>query len=97
MASSVEFNIVPVDVRDLGSIQAARSTIQSSIDKVASSIGSESTPSSFSAYLTSSWSDIAPGIPRAVLTPVSNAFVLFLKELHLILKSFVISCKGGHF
>ena len=61
--------MVPIDLSDVASIQSARASLMSSIEKAT---GVAELPSTLGAALFGAWTQIPSGVPRAILTPVSD-------------------------
>ena len=69
--------MVPIDLSDVASIQSARASLTSIIEKTSEVA---ELPSTIGAALHSAWAEIPAGVPRAILTPVSKQInVSFLR------------------
>jgi hypothetical protein len=70
LSDKLAVDVIAVDVSDVASIQYARASVAAAVEKAVTS-GSAPVPSVLGPSLSSAWSDIGPGVPRAVLNPVS--------------------------
>ena len=70
LSEKVAVDVIAVDVSDVASIQYARASVAAAVEKAVAS-GSVQVPSVLGSSLSTAWSDLGPGVPRAVLNPVS--------------------------
>ena len=63
----VDIQVIPIDLSDVASIQLARASLISAIEKIAEVA---ELPGSLSTTLSAAWGDVPSGLPRALLTPV---------------------------
>jgi hypothetical protein len=70
LSDRVSVDVVAVDVSDVASIQYARASVAAAVEKAVSS-GTAAAPSALGNALSTAWSDIPAGMPRAALSPVS--------------------------
>lgn len=71
LSDKVAVDVIAVDVSDVASIQYARASVTAAVEKAVAS-GSVQAPAALGPALSSAWGEIAPGVPRAVLNPVSG-------------------------
>ena len=70
MSDRVAIEVIPLNVADQDSVEAARQALSLSIDKFAVSAD---VTSALGASLNAAWTEIPAGLPRALLTPVSDS------------------------
>ena len=70
MSDRVAIEVIPLNTADQDSVEAARRALSLAIDKFA---GSADVTSALGASLNTAWMEIPAGLPRALLTPVSDS------------------------
>ena len=73
LTGRVDIQVVLIDLSDVASIQSARASLTSIIEKT-SEVAELS--SAIGTALHSAWTEIPAGVPRAILTPVSKKYSL---------------------
>ena len=71
LSDSIALDVIAVDVSDVASIQYARASVAAAVEKAITS-GAASVPSALGTSLSTAWSEIPAGVPRAALNPVSH-------------------------
>ena len=98
LSDSIALDVIAVDVSDVASIQYARASVAAAVEKAIAS-GAAPVPSAIGTSLSTAWSEIPAGVPRAALNPVSHPShtVFFLTERRIVLAGYFSFLSGTIF